>query len=229
MAFAAAFFDLDGTLVDNFTAVHVSCNLTLRDLGLPEIPYAKVRSTVGGSIVLTMQRLAGEEKAPEAVRLYSGHFAEHWADGLCAMPGAAWLLAELGKNGVRRAVLTNKNEVFSRKIMEHLGLGALVEEVIGTSEEGAAGGFRKPRADFTFSALKRLGARAEESVLIGDSPFDAGAGLNAGLSTHLVATGSHSAAELAALGVPVHADLYALGREAFGLEPPAGSQETSTR
>ena len=216
----AVFFDLDGTLVDNFTAVHICCNLTMRELGLPEIPYDRVRRTVGGSIVLTMQRLAGEKLAPKAVQLYGGFFARHWADGLFAMEGAAWLLARLGKSGVKRAVLTNKNEESSRKIMRHLGLEALVEDVIGTTEAAAARGFRKPNPDFTRSALERLGASAGESLMIGDSPFDAEAGLSAGLSVHLVATGTHTAEQLQAIGAPVHGNLYELGEAAFGFKRP---------
>jgi len=222
------FFDLDGTLVDNFTAVAVACNLTMRALALPEIPYERVRGAGGGSIVLTMQRLAGLENAPQAVKLYGGFFAEHWADGLSAMEGAAWLLDNLGKAGIRRAVLTNKNEAFSRRIMEHLGLGAMVEDVIGTSEEGALRGFRKPRADFMAAALSRMGTKAEESLMVGDSPFAAEAGRNGGMAVRLVATGSHGAEALAGLGaLAVHRNLYELGESAFGYPPPEG--RTATR
>lgn len=217
MPVRTVFFDLDGTLVDNFTAVAVACNLTMRALDLPEIPYEKVRGAVGGSIVLTMQRLAGRELAPKAVKLYGGFFAEHWADGLFAMDGAAWLLGNLGQAGIRRAVLTNKNEAFSRRIVEHLGLGTKVEDVIGTSEEGALRGYRKPRADFMAAALARMGAKAEEALMVGDSPFDAEAGQNGGMAVRLVATGSHRAEDLAGLGaLAVHRDLYDLGGAAFG-------------
>jgi phosphoglycolate phosphatase len=217
MPIRAVFFDLDGTLVDNFYAVHECCNLVERDMGLPLTDYTKVRATVGGSIVLTMQRLVGPDREPEAVRLYQGYFAEHWADGLATMPGAAELLGALKKLGIARAVLTNKNEASSWKIVRAMRLGDLVDKVIGTSEEDAARGIRKPNPVFTRSALARMGCKAEETLMVGDSPFDAQTGINAGMPVRLVATGSHSAAELAGLPVAgVHGNLLELGRAAFG-------------
>jgi len=221
MRFKVAFFDLDGTLVDNFFAVHECCNFVERDLGLPVTDYSKVRATVGGSIVLTMQRLVGPEKAGEAVELYRGYFAGHWADGLSAMPGAVELLKNLKAIGVKSAVLTNKNEVFSRKIVERVGMLPFLSDVIGTSEESAAKLIRKPYPEFTCLALKRMNATAEESLMVGDSPFDAEAGINAGMTAHLVATGSHSAEELSRLKVEgVHKNLEELGRAVFGILSP---------
>ena len=221
MPIRAVCFDLDGTLVDNFTAVHVSCNLVQRDMGLPLTDYAKVRSIVGGSIVLTMQRLVGPELAPKAIDLYRGYFEQHWGDGLTAMPGAAWLLGELLRTNIRSAVLTNKNEAMSRKILNHMGLGVMIDEVVGTLEGDAAKGIRKPNPVFTQRALDRMKSIPSETLMVGDSPFDAQTGLNMGMPTHLVATGTHKASELAGLKVDgIHADLYELGRAVFGFIPP---------
>ena len=212
MRFKVVFFDLDGTLVDNFFAVHECCNLVERDLGLPLTDYTKVRTTVGGSIVLTMQRLLGQEKVPAAVELYRKHFAEHWADGLFAMPGAVDLLKKLKSVGVRSAVLTNKNEVFSRKIVETVGMAQYLDDVIGTSEEAAAKLVRKPYPAFTRIALARMNATPEESLMVGDSPFDAEVGANVGMAAHLVATGSHSMGALSKLNAAgVHRNLKELG------------------
>jgi phosphoglycolate phosphatase len=213
----AVFFDLDGTLVDNFTAVHKCCNLVEQDLGLPLTDYAKVRSIVGGSIVLTMQRLVREEFVPKAIDLYRGYFSEYWAEGLFVMPGAEWLLGALQGRGIRTAVLTNKNEASSVKIIKHLGLLPLVCDVIGTREGDAARGLRKPFPAFANMAMERLGCEASATMMVGDSPFDAQTGLGVGMTVHLVATGTHSAAELAECGATgIHKDMFALGESVFG-------------
>ena len=219
----AVFFDLDGTLVDNFEAVHKCCNLAQAQLGLPLTDYATLRAAVGGSIVLTMRLLVGEEFAPEAVALYGGYFLKHWSFGLTAMPGALWLLAELKKAGISSAVLTNKDEARSKDIVNSLGMGGLLDAVVGTSDEDAARGWRKPAPDFTRCALERFGHGAKVTIMVGDSPFDAEAADGVGMRAHLVATGSHTAPELEKLhAAGVHADLYALGRAVFGFEPPQG-------
>lgn len=217
-SFKAVLFDLDGTLVDNFSAVHQCCNLVQADMDLPLTDYTTVRASVGGSIVLTMQRLVGPERAPEAVRRYGMYFREQWAFGLKAMPGAAWLLGALKRAGVCRAVLTNKDERNSWKIMQHLNLGNLVDDVIGTTEEDAANGIRKPNPVFTQRALARIGFNPSETLMVGDSPFDAETGFNAGMPVRLVTTGSHSREQLRQLPVEgIHANLCELGRDAFNL------------
>ena len=50
-------FDLDGTLIDQFVAIHKSVNYTQRKLGIPESSFQSVKQAVGGSIRLPIDRL----------------------------------------------------------------------------------------------------------------------------------------------------------------------------
>ena len=61
MRFRTVLFDLDGTLIDHFAAIHRSHAHTLKQLGLPVPTPAQVRAAVGGGLEQAISRLAGAE------------------------------------------------------------------------------------------------------------------------------------------------------------------------
>ena len=67
-------FDLDGTLVDNFEAIHRCYDDVMRLMGLPGVSLGDVKRAVGGSVNVTVVKLAGEANAPTATRLFREHF-----------------------------------------------------------------------------------------------------------------------------------------------------------
>ena len=52
MNFRAILFDLDGTLIDQFTAIHRAFSKTLSKMGFREPSYDEVRRAVGGDLKL---------------------------------------------------------------------------------------------------------------------------------------------------------------------------------
>jgi 4-nitrophenyl phosphatase len=98
------------------------------------------------------------------------------------------------------------------------GAGALVGALeIATGVQAAA--FGKPQPGIFFYALKRLGAPAQLTAVVGDRPeTDILGGQRAGLHTIAVLTGASTAEAFAALQPPpdwVFADLSELGRAYF--------------
>ncbi len=216
----AILYDLDGTLIDHFRAIHQSIAFAQQQLGLPPSSYAKVRATVGGGIELTLSRLVGPELAPAALPLYRRHFDEIMLDELDPLPGAAWLLEQLYARGFRQAVLTNKIGDSSRTLLRHLGWDRWFELILGADDTP----WRKPQPEFTRHALDKLAVAPAETLFIGDSTFDIATAHNAGLHCQVVATGSHSRAELLACQPPPDAvfdNLFQLGAATFHLTPPA--------
>lgn len=213
-------FDLDGTLVDHFTTIANSINHTERTLGLSETSADKVRATVGGGIHLTLARLLGTENAEAAYPIFQEHFEAHLFDGVFALPGAAWLLEQLHDHGdYQLAVFTNKHGPHSRAIMEHLGLDKWIKVNVGTNDTA----HRKPDALFTMHILDLMEATSDETIMIGDSPFDYAAAESGCLRCYLVTTGSHNQEQLtgetAANGI--YNDLFELGESLFGLTRPS--------
>jgi len=212
----AILYDLDGTLVDHFTAIHRAINHAQRAVGVPESSYALVRATVGGSIEVTMARLIGAELAPRALPIYHEFFAKIMFEDLHPLPGAARLLEQLHARGVRQAVLTNKQGDTARAVVRHLDWEPWLELVLGTHDTP----WRKPMREFVLHAVTKLGLTPEETMLIGDSPFDIEAAANAGVRCVAVATGSHTRAQLLAHNPAPEAvfeDLDELGAATFGI------------
>ncbi|MGB0413211.1 MAG: HAD family hydrolase [Coraliomargarita sp.] len=185
-------FDLDGTLIDHFTAIHKSIAYAQQQLDLAESSYDTVRRTVGGGIELTLTRLLGESKAQEALPHFKSHFESVMLEDAIVLPGVETLLKQLKEQDKKTAVFTNKIGDHSRAILKHLGLTRHLDAVIGTADTD----YRKPQPEFTQYALDRLGAKASETMMIGDSPFDYQAADCLGIPCYLVATGSHSVAQL---------------------------------
>lgn len=194
--FSWAFFDLDGTLIDHFAAIHEAYRSAQEHLGLPAASYEKVRRTVGGSVPVTMRRLVGpeisDETIQEAIGLFDQRFLEIMFDQVEILPGVPDLLKRLQGEEVKLAVFTNKKGEHARPVLDHLGLSDFFEVIAGAGDTA----FRKPEPEFTDHVLATTGAGSGETLLVGDSPFDVEAGKVRELAVAAVATGSHTAAQL---------------------------------
>lgn len=203
-------FDLDGTLIDHFRAIHRSYADTLPRLGLPAPSYDEVRAAVGGGLERAMLRFVPPDRLREAVTLYRAIFDATMLDDVTLLPGARSLLQSLHAEGRRSAVLTNKRGPASRAICQHLGLSPYLAGVYGAEDTP----WLKPDPRFAAQVLTTLHASPEETVLIGDSPFDVETGRNGGFPCWVVTTGTHDADALRAAGAErVYGDLASLGAD----------------
>lgn len=211
----AVLLDLDGTLIDHFATLYACYQHALSALGLPVPTREHVRRSVGGSMEVTMRKLIPEQHVAAAAALWREHLARTFLDDITLMPGAGALVRTLHGRGIKLAVFTNKIGETSRGICAHLGLSPSLDLVLGANDSP----WRKPQPEFTALALERLGASPQETVLIGDSPYDIDAARAGGLAAALcVTTGTHTADELTAAGADgVYPDLPTLGSAIFGL------------
>jgi phosphoglycolate phosphatase len=210
-------YDLDGTLVDHFDAIHAAIAHAQQALGLPPSAYEKVKTTVGGGIELTLTRLMGADLAPRALPLYEDYLTKNMFTGLRALPGAEVLLKQLHARGLRQAVLTNKQGDYARQIIEHLDWNRWLDDVFGVNDTP----WRKPAKEFVLHAVSKLGGTPTHTLMVGDSPFDVEAATNGGLRCHAVSTGSHTREQLLAhqpAPEAVFASLIDLGQTTFGVK-----------
>ena len=206
-----AILDLDGTLVDSREDLYLSVRHALAVLGLPPRSLEEVVSFVGeGAGRLVSRSIAPAENLLEpALAAWRAHYAEHLLDHTRLYPGIAAALASARHP---LAVHTNKPGAMARRILEGLGILGRFATVVGGDEAP-----RKPDPAGTLAIMARLGARAEETVLVGDSQVDLDTARAAGVRFVGVGWGFAAPAALAAAGAEV------VVREAAQLLPWLGA------
>lgn len=186
--FETVFFDLDGTLVDNYEAITKCISVVLEPMGITPPNLEKVKQTVGGSILITFEKLIGKDLAPIAAKTYMQHIEKYEFFGLKEMPYARNILQNLKSRNLKIALFTNKSQNSAKNIIEFLKLNQFFDGIIATTLNGA----RKPDKEFTQFALEKMNANPKTSAIIGDSPYDYNAAKIYNLTPILVATGGDS-------------------------------------
>ncbi len=212
--FETILIDLDGTLVDAFTTIHRTYVHILPQLGRPAPTMEQVRRAVGGGLENALRHFVPEELVAEGARRFGEYADTILLEDVRFNPGALELLQAQHAAGVTLAAFTNKRGGHSRRICEHLGASPYLRGVFGAKDTP----WVKPQPEFAAHALRELGARAETTLMIGDSPFDVKAALNGGFPCWAVTTGTHEAPELAAAGAErVFADLVGVQAALAGM------------
>lgn len=214
--FRTVLFDLDGTLLDHFSAIHRAHTHVRRHYGLPDATRGEVLRAIGGGLPEALKKTLGPTHGhllEEALPVYRAYWDATLLDDAVLFPGAIDLLEKLHAAGSVCAVFTNKHGPSARRVCSHLGLDPFLAGVFGATDTA----WLKPQPEFTAHVLRSLSAEAAATALVGDSPWDVDAARLGGLGgCFAVTTGTHSAEQLRAHGAPfVAAGLPGLVNELF--------------
>ena len=180
----ALIFDLDGTLIDSKLDLVHSVNATLCELKRPEIPEVIISSYIGNGAPVLVAKSLGPGVPPaeldRALKFFLTHYEDHKMDNTCAYPGVAEALEHL--SAMPMAVLTNKPERISVRILEALGLAKYFRAIYG----GNTFSTKKPDPLGIHTILREFSARPNEALLIGDSEVDVQTARNAGILSAIV-------------------------------------------
>jgi phosphoglycolate phosphatase len=149
MPFRTFLFDLDGTLIDHFAAIHRAYAHTLPQLGLPAPTLAQVRAAVGGGLENAMLNFVRPDQVAAAVAIYRPYWNATMLQDVAALPGARDLLRDLHARGAQLAIFTNKHGPSSRLIADHLGFTPFLAANLGAQDTP----WLKPNPAFTAHAL----------------------------------------------------------------------------
>lgn len=174
-------FDLDGTLLNTIGDLAAAGNHVCRLRGWPEYSEEEFRSMVGHGLTNLARRFSPEEaRDPESIARtladFSSYYGVHSRDRTVPYPGIPELLARLRERGIRLAVCSNKDDVFSRDLIEHYFPG-LFQAVRGKREGTPV----KPDPTVVRALLEDLGTDGTGALFVGDSATDIHTGHNAGL------------------------------------------------
>jgi phosphoglycolate phosphatase len=218
----AVYFDLDGTLIDHFRAIHRCYNHTLQQFGQSSLPFAALKRRIGPPLPVTARDLLGSTDPDTIDRFceaYCRHMEETFTDGLDELPGAAWILDGLRRSGHRLALFTNKQRGVVEKICQILGWKNYFDAII--CADGRPDGPKKPDPAHAATALRSLGVECGRAAMVGDSDVDLLTARRGNFGhCYLVTTGTHGAEALISLGAPaecIFPDLYRLGETVFHL------------
>lgn len=182
MRFNTAIFDLDGTLLNTLDDLADSVNYVMEAHGFPTHTRDEVRRFVGNGVPLLIERSVPTGTSPEIYAQCLAEFKEHYKQNMCnktgTYDGIPELLSSLRDRGVRMAIVSNKFDAAVKELCRRY-YGDFIHVAIGER----AGVRKKPAPDSVFTALRELGAGAEEALYIGDSDVDIQTARNASLTS----------------------------------------------
>jgi phosphoglycolate phosphatase len=178
-------FDLDGTLIDSRKDIANSLNFALEKEGFPVLPSEQIHNLVGWGARKLVEDALGNPSHEDLERVFQSFF-EHYDQNLLEettlYPEVLPFLEATGS--WRRAVITNKPEAFTKKILKGLNLESYFDWVLG----GDSLTVRKPDPGVLNPILEEIG-QIQPGVMIGDSLVDYEFAQAAGLLTCLLTHG----------------------------------------
>jgi phosphoglycolate phosphatase len=188
-AFDLVMFDLDGTLVETAPEIMDAVNDTLELFDLPLVSQQQVNDWIGhGTLSLLIQAVAfATGSTPEAVRAsaslpemvahYNRHYNARCGTNSRLYPGVQTALDGLRAQGMKLAVVTNKESRYTEVVMQAHGLHACVDKVIC----GDTLPTKKPDPAGVQACLQAFAVAPERALFVGDSSIDVATARRAGV------------------------------------------------
>lgn len=221
MAYQAALFDLDGTILDTAEDLRAAVEYALAQTGHNRaLTIAEVKALFGsgaktafvralrleqGAALLALETVGTPAddtpaevvaEAERALAVFRDYYPAHCELETRPYPGVIALMKALRAQGVRIAVISNKLDAAVQRLCGQYFPG-LTDAALGEREPEVR---RKPAPDMTIAALRQLGIAPENAVYIGDSEIDLETAKNAGLPCIAVSWGFRDRAFLARHG-----------------------------
>jgi phosphoglycolate phosphatase len=209
----AVLFDLDGTLADTLADLANATNWALAELDCPTHPIEKYRWMAGdGARQLCARALPANrrDRLDEAVQLMRSRYAEHCFEMTQLYPGIADLVAALHQRAYRLAVLSNKPDDFTKRMVAHYFRPSPFAVVRGQLANVPL----KPDPTAALDIARELGVPAAQWLYLGDTNTDMRTALAAGMVPVGALWGFRDREELEESGA---AHLVGTPDEVFGL------------
>ncbi len=196
MPVTTLFFDLDGTVSNNFEGISRCLNFALDQLGLRQLSDAEVLPFVGPPFRESLPRVFPGIDAEAALALYRERYElSGWLENQ-VYDGMAQAIRTLHLQGFTIALCTSKPRIFAERIIEHFDLLRYFDGIHGPELDGK---FDR-KTDLLEHLVKHYKAAPENAVMIGDRDKDVEAALHVGAHSLGVLWGFGSRQELLEAG-----------------------------
>lgn len=185
-------FDLDGTLVDAYSAIVKSFNYTMKKSGYCLQDPGIIRKAVGWGDRNLLKNFVKRKDLDKALLLYRSHHEKALLKWSKLMPSTRSTLNILKKKGYKLAVASNRPTKFSLILLHHLKIRRYFDHVLCADKLKNM----KPHPQIINEILGKFRLVPEEAVFVGDMALDAVTARRAGVKSIMVTTGSNTAREI---------------------------------
>ena len=127
-------FDLDGTLIDSTEAILESFGVAFKSFGANIPNDDEIKSHIGHPLDIMFSNLGIEKQdVDNFVTKYKDHYKDISKEKTFLLPNAKKAI-ELASCHARLGVVTTKTGIFSRVLLEHLGVMDFFEVLIGRED-----------------------------------------------------------------------------------------------
>lgn len=197
LAFNLIMFDLDGTLVETGLEIGDAVNDTLRRFELPAVAQTQVNDWIGhGTRELLIQAWAYSSQQdgatvraspllPQITAEFDGHYERRCGTRSHLYPQVREVLEALRQQGVRLAVVTNKESRFTQRVLDAHQLTPYFDCVIS----GDSLPTKKPDPAGVLSCLAQFDVPTNRALFVGDSSIDVATARHAGVAVWVLPYG----------------------------------------
>jgi len=209
--FEGFIFDVEGTLVDSVSQTLRSLEDALEQSG-HRIPIQTLRLYSGLDGDQTLQLALPDASGPERLAILEDRrdiYERDYLPSVKPLKGARDVIRTLANRGCRVALATDCKGISFKCYMSLLD----ADDFIAATACGDDLEHGKPDPRLVGVALRKLGIPGSQAVMVGDTPYDAEAGIEAGTKAAGVLTGGFSESVLGEAGC------FAVARDLISLLP----------
>ncbi len=167
MAIRNLIFDLDGTLIDSSEGVVEAVNYALVQMNLQPQPAERIKKYIGFPLEMAFHDFTDLPYA-ELYRHFQVKAATTVVSSSRLLDGVEPTLAELKARGYRMSIATTKIKTHVDGIVAKFGWQKLFDLAVGGNEVARV---KPDPAQFAY-VIERLGARSDETLVVGDTVND---------------------------------------------------------